>query len=76
MTNISEVKFAPRNQDALQLAEALVDYVKTNENATELFALVKIGTDYHRFSTNMKDMMSLVSILELSKFDCLKRMNE
>lgn len=76
MSNIKEVKFAPRNASALSLAEFLVQTVKENDNATELFILLKIGTEYHRYSTDIKDMATLISMLEIAKFDSLKRMSE
>lgn len=76
MSNIKEVKFAPRNENALSLAEFLVQTIKGNDNATELFVLLKIGTEYHRYSTDIKDMATLISMLEIAKFDSLKRMSE
>jgi hypothetical protein len=38
--------------------------------------LVKIGPDYHRFSSGITDMMQLVATLELAKFDTLQRMGQ
>ena len=74
MTKISELKTEPRNNEALQLLEALVQKVRENPDATEVLALVKIGPDYHRFSTGVRNMMSLIATLEVAKFDCLQRM--
>jgi hypothetical protein len=50
--------------------------VQDNEDASNLMVLVKIGDDYHRYSTNLTDTMSLIAALELAKFDVLQRMAE
>jgi hypothetical protein len=75
MNNIKEIKREPRNQDAIQLLEGVMNQVKENPDATEVFLLVKIGPDYHRFSSGITDLMQLVSTLELAKFDALQRMS-
>lgn len=73
---ITEIKREPRNKDALQLLEALIEKVRENPDATEVMALVKIGPNYHRFSTGVKDMVTMVGMLELAKVDCIQRMTE
>ena len=72
---IAEIKRAPRNAEALSLLEAIINKVQENEDASNLMVLVKIGDNYHRYSTNLIDTMSLVA-LELAKFDVLQRMSE
>ena len=76
MTKIAELKPEPRNHEALQLLEALIEKVRENPDATEVLALVKIGPDYHRFSTGVRNMMSLIATLEVAKHDCIQRMAE
>jgi len=70
---IAEIKRTPRNTEALALLEAISNTVQDNEDASNL---VKIGDDYHRYSTNLTDTMSLIAALELAKFDVLQRMAE
>jgi hypothetical protein len=73
---IAEIKRTPRNTEALALLEAIINTVQDNEDASNLMVLVKIGDDYHRYSTNLTDTMSLIAALELAKFDVLQRMAE
>jgi len=73
---IAEIKRTPRNTEALALLEAISNTVQDNEDASNLMVLVKIGDDYHRYSTNLTDTMSLIAALELAKFDVLQRMAE
>ena len=72
---ITEIKRNPRNQEVLQLMEAVTDKIKENPDATEVFILAKIGRDYLRFSSGITDLMRLVATLELAKFDALTRMS-
>jgi hypothetical protein len=39
-----------------------------------VLAFVKIGREYHRFSTGIADMMKLIAVLEVAKHDCITRM--
>jgi hypothetical protein len=73
---IAEIKRTPRNQDSIQLLDAVMSQIKESPDATEVFMLVKIGADYHRFSSGITDMMQLVATLELAKFDTLQRMGQ
>lgn len=75
MMTIAEIKRTPRNQDAIMLLEGVLTQIRENPDATEVFLLVKIGPDYHRFSSGITDLMHLVSTLELAKFDALQRMS-
>ena len=54
---IAEIKRAPRNAEALSLLEAIINTVQDNEDASNLMVLVKIGDNYHRYSTNLIDTM-------------------
>jgi hypothetical protein len=73
---IAEIKRTPRNTEALALLEAISNTVQENVDASNLMVLVKIGDNYHRYSTNLTDTMSLIAALELAKFDVLQRMAE
>lgn len=74
MSNIKEIKREPRNQDAVQLLEGVLTQVKENPGATEVLMFVRIDGNYHRFSSGLDDMMELVAMLELAKYDTLRRM--
>ena len=72
---IVEIKRESRNTDTLNLLKHITQEVETNEDATEMLAFVKIGKNYHRFSTGVTDTIQLVAILELAKHDCISRMS-
>ena len=72
--NITEIKREPRNQDAIKLLEAVTQQIKDNPDTTEVLLFAKIGDSYHRFSTGIEDLMQLVSVLELAKYDAMHRM--
>ena len=76
MTKIAELKTEPRNKEALDLLQHIVQQVEESDDATEVLALVKIGPNYHRFSTGVRNMMSLIATLEVAKHDCIRRMTE
>lgn len=71
---IAEIKREPRNKEALDLLKHIVQEVEASDDATEVLAFVKIGKNYHRFSTGIADMMRLIAVLEVAKHDCIKRM--
>jgi excinuclease UvrABC nuclease subunit len=76
MNTLKEIKREPRNKDAIELLEAVLEQVRNEENATEVFMLVKIDDDYHRFATRLEDMSRLLGVLEISKYDTLRRMTD
>jgi len=73
---IAEIKREPRNKDTLDLLKHIVQQVEESDDATEVLAFVKIGKDYHRFSSGIGNLMQLVATLELAKFDALQRMSD
>ena len=73
---IAEIKREPRNKEALDLLKHIVQEVEASDDATEVLAFVKIGKNYHRFSTGIADMMRLIAVLEVAKHDCIKRMSD
>lgn len=76
MSNLKEIKREPRNKDAVELLEALLTRVREEDDATEVLMFVKIGEDYHRFATPLDDLARLTGVLEMAKFDVLRRMVE
>ena len=73
---IAEIKREPRNKEALDLLKHIVQEIEASEDATEVLAFVKIGREYHRFSTGIADMMRLIAVLEVAKHDCISRMSD
>lgn len=76
MSNLKEIKREPRNKEAVELLEALLERVRSEDDATEILMFVKIGEDYHRFATPLDDLVRLTGVLEMAKFDVLRRMIE
>ncbi len=74
--SITEIKREPRNQEAIAMAQHILKLVEDNDEATEIFAMVKINGVYHRLSTGIKDLMQTVAVLEVAKYDCINRMGE
>ena len=72
---IAEIKRAPRNKDTIDLLKHILQQVEASEDSAEMLAFVKIGRDYHRFSTGIGDMMRLIAVLEVAKHDCISRMS-
>ena len=73
---IAEIKREPRNKEAIDLLKHIMQQVEASEDATEMLAFVRIGRDYHRFSTGIADMMRLIAVLEVAKHDCIARMSD
>jgi hypothetical protein len=74
MTTDKETKRPVRNKDAADLLKHIVQQVEATEDTVEVLAFVKIGREYHRFSTGIADMMKLIAVLEMAKHDCITRM--
>jgi hypothetical protein len=74
MTTDKETKRPVRNKDAADLLKHIVQQVEATEDTVEVLAFVKIGREYHRFSTGIADMMRLIAVLEMAKHDCIARM--
>ena len=74
MTTDKEAKRPPRNKDAADLLKHIVQQVEASEDTAELLVFVKIGEEYHRYSTGLADMMKLIAVLEVVKHDCISRM--
>ena len=74
MTTDKETKREPNNKNAADLLKRIVQQVEATEDTAEVLAFVKIGREYHRFSTGITDMMKLIAVLEVAKHDCITRM--
>jgi hypothetical protein len=72
--NITEIKREPRNKDTIDLLKQIMQQVEASGDSGELLAFVKIGREYHRFSTGITDIMRLIAVLEVAKYDCITRM--
>jgi inactivated superfamily I helicase len=75
MTTDKETNRPLRNKDAADLLKHIVQQVEATEDTVEVLAFVKIGREYHRFSTGIADMMKLIAVLEVAKHDCITRMS-
>ena len=64
----------PHNHEALRLLESIADKIRANPQASEILVIAKIGDEFHRVSSGMADIMQLIAVLELTKFDALRRM--
>jgi hypothetical protein len=76
MSTLKEIKREPRNKEAIELLEAVLAKVREENDATEVFMFVKLGDNYHRFTTSTDDMVRLLGMLEMAKGDVLRRMTE
>lgn len=71
----AETKRESPNKGTLDLLKHITQQVADNDDATEVLAFVKIGKDYHRFTTGIADMMKLIAVLEVAKHDCISRIS-
>lgn len=76
MSTLKEIKRAPRNGEAIELLESILELVRSEDMVTEVLMFIRRGEDYHRFSTSTEDMVKLIGALEMAKHDVLRRMTE
>lgn len=62
------------NQDVINALEDALRQAKDSTEPMEVYVLVRIGDEYHRFSSGITNTLQLVATLELVKFDALNRM--
>lgn len=62
------------NAHASYMLKKIIQQVEASEDTAELLVFVKIGKEYHRYSTGLADMMKLIAVLEMAKHDCITRM--
>ena len=51
----------------------LTSQVAANPSACEVLVFVKLGGEYQRISTGIDDLVQLLGVLELAKYDTLQR---
>lgn len=60
---------APKNEGAIRALEDALKDAKENEDASNVMILMKIGGNYHRYSTALDNPMEVIAQLELGKLD-------
>lgn len=63
-------------KEVLDLLDKIREEVEDNDEVAEMLAFVRIGKEYFRFSTGLQDIMKLISVLEVAKYDCIQRMQD
>lgn len=72
---VVEIKREPRNKGALKIANAIVKLAEM-ESTTEIMAFVKTDAGYCSVCTNLESIPELIAVLEMAKYDCLRKMTE
>lgn len=62
------------NQDIVLLLENAIETVEKNPSTTEAIVLLKMGDEYHRFTSGLDNTIQFLGTLELLKLDMLRRM--
>jgi len=76
VTNIKEVKRQRTNQQVLEVLEIAKKTIKEADYASSFMLMVKVDNKYLRFSSELTDVMELISQLELMKHDLFQRMSD
>jgi len=64
-----------KKQRILEILDKVSNAVKENPSAEELLVMVKLDGEYVRFSSILDNSTETVAILEMLKYDILKRMS-
>ena len=64
-----------KKQRVVEILDKVSDAVKENPSAEELLVMVKLDGEYVRFSSILEDSTETIAILELLKYDIMKRMS-
>ncbi len=64
-----------KKQRILEILSKVSDAVKENPTAEELLVMVKLDGEYVRFSSILENSTETVAILEMLKYDIMKRMS-
>ena len=75
MTNIKELKRKRTNQEVLKVLGVATEAIEQAEYASSFMLMVKVDNQYLRFSSEITDVMELISQLELMKHDLFQRMS-
>ena len=75
MTNIKELKRERTNQEVLKVLKEATEAIEQADYASSFMLMVKVDNQYLRFSSEITDVMELISQLELMKHDLFQRMS-
>tara|TARA_Y100000401_G_scaffold66563_1_gene53152 strand:+ start:907 stop:1176 length:270 start_codon:yes stop_codon:yes gene_type:complete len=75
VTNITEIKRERTNQEVLKTLKVATKAIEEAEYASSFMLMVKVDNQYLRFSSELTDVMELISQLELMKHDLFQRMS-
>ena len=64
-----------KKQRILEILDKVSIAVKEDPSAEELLVMVKLGGEYVRFSSILENSTETVAILEMLKYDIMKRMS-
>ena len=64
-----------KKQRILEILDKVSNAVKENTSAEELLVMVKLDGEYVRFSSILDNSTETVAILEMLKYDIMKRMS-
>jgi len=64
-----------KKQRILEILSKVSDAVKENPTAEELLVMVKLDGEYVRFSSILENSTETVAILEMLKYDIIRRMS-
>ena len=64
-----------KKQRILEILNKVSDAVKENPSAEELLIIAKLDGEYVRFSSILESSTETVAILEMLKYDIMKRMS-
>jgi len=64
-----------KKQRILEILDKVSNAVKENPSAEELLVMVKLDGEYVRFSSILDNSTETVAILEMLKYDIMKRMS-
>ena len=74
MTNIRELNRERTNQEVLKTIKIATKAIEEAEYASSFMLMVKVDNQYLRFSSDITNVMELISQLELMKHDLFQRM--
>lgn len=75
MTNVKEIKRTRTNQEVLETINIAKEAIEQADYASSFMLMVKVDNQYLRFSSEINDVMELISQLELMKHDLFQRMS-
>ena len=64
-----------KKQRILEILDKVSTAVKEDPSAEEVLVMVKLGGEYVRFSSILENSTETVAILEMLKYDIMKRMS-